>query len=154
MNLDPSAFVADPELIDGLEGQSTGICCVEETVLFRQGDPPSGIYILKSGSVTLTMTSPANSEALSLGARPGSLLGLPAVIGEAPYTLTAVAHPGAHLSYVPRETFAHIMGHDRALALKILRVLAAEVRTARTAILEQGPSAAPRRSRLTPSRQA
>jgi CRP/FNR family cyclic AMP-dependent transcriptional regulator len=154
VNLDPSAFVVDPELIEMLDSQASPICCDEETVLFRQGDPPVGIYVLKSGSVTLSMTSQVNSEALSLDARPGSLLGLPAVIGEAPYTLTALAQPGACLSYVSRETFAHIMGHDRAAALKVLRVLAAEVRSARTAILEQRPPLPQRRGRLTLSRQA
>lgn len=153
MNLDPSAFVADPELLEGLVQKSSPISCIQETVLFQQGDSATGLFILKSGPATLQMTSPANSNVLSFEANAGSLLGLPAVIGDVPYTLTAIAHPGAELGYISRETFTETMQLDGPVALKVLRVLAAEVRSARGAILEQSAEP-PRRRKLTPSRRA
>jgi CRP-like cAMP-binding protein len=153
VNLDPSAFVADPELIQGLDSQSTPVSCDEDRVLFRQGDSPAGLYILKSGSATLSMTTSASAEILSLEAAAGSLLGLPGLIGNEPYTLTAIAHAGAQLSYLTRENFTALMRSDPLLALKILQVLAAEVRSARSAILEQSGARQPRRRRLTHARQ-
>ncbi len=152
MNLDPTAFIAEPELIQGLESQSTPVLCTEDYVLFRQGDAPAGLYILKSGEVTLTMHSPAGKEIATTKATAGSLLGLPGLIGKQPYTLTAIAHTGAKVSFINQESFAGLMRTDPLLALKILQVLAAEVRSARSAILEQG-GLKPRRSRLTPARQ-
>lgn len=153
MNLDPSAFVADPVLIEGLEKQSTPISCREERILFSQGDEPVGLYVLKSGPVTLTMTSPAGKELISVQAADGSLLGLPGLIGNEPYTLNAIAHTGAELSFLTRDSFADLMRTDPMLALKVLQVLAAEVRSARSAILQQlAPGA--RRRRLTPARRA
>jgi len=152
VNLDPSAFVADPELLHDLEPQTSQISFEQETILFEQGNPAAGLYILKSGPVTLRMESPANSNVLSLEASPGSLLGLPAVIGDVPYTLTATAHPGAVLGYLTRESFARIMSTDGQLALKVLRVMAAEVRSARHVILQQSDKPRRRRARLTPSR--
>jgi CRP-like cAMP-binding protein len=137
MNLDPSAFVADPALIQGLEDQSTAISCREDRVLFHQGDAPMGLYILKTGEATLTMNSPKGKEIVSTKAAAGSLLGLPGLIGNEPYTLTAIAHAGAHLKFLDRDSFTALMRSDPALALKVLQVLAAEVRSARRAILRR-----------------
>ncbi len=153
MNLDPRAFVADPELIVGLDSQSTPFDCSEDRVLFRQGEAPAGLYILKSGSATLSMTTAASDKILSILASAGSLLGLPGLIGNEPYTLSALAHAGADVSYLSRESFSGLMRSDPLLALKVLQVLAAEVRSARSAILEQSSAELRRRQRLTHARQ-
>lgn len=153
MNLDPSAFVADMALIQGLDKESSPLACREDRVLFRQGEDPVGLYILKSGVVTLTMNSPLGKELVSIQAAPGSLLGLPGLVGEQPYTLTATAHAGAQLGFVARETFTNLMRTDSSLAFKVLQILAAEVRSARGA-LRQEFAAPPRRRRLTPSQHA
>jgi CRP-like cAMP-binding protein len=152
MNLDPSAFVADQELIQGLEKQTVSVFCSEERTLFRQGEDPVGLYILKSGEATLTMNSPVGKEVVSIQAAAGSLLGLPALIGNEPYTLTAVAKAGTQLGFLTRDNFTDLVSASPLLSLKILQVLAAEVRSARSAILRQRPAQAPRRSRLTPAR--
>ena len=137
MKLDPSAFQADPELIQALEKRATPISCGEERVLFRQGDAPLGLYILNQGEATLTMTSPAGQPIITTQAAPGSLLGLPGLIGDEPYTLTAIARNGAHISFVTRDDFDALMNSDPLLSLKVLQVLAAEVRSARNAILQR-----------------
>jgi len=137
MNLDPSAFVADPALLQSLEKNSTSIACSEDRILFRQGDAPTSLYILKSGCATLTMNSALGEEIISATASAGSLLGLPGLIGNEPYTLTAVALAGAKVSYVTRQSFTALMSADPMLAFKILTVLAAEVRSARNVILQR-----------------
>jgi CRP-like cAMP-binding protein len=154
VNLDPSSFVADPALIQGLEKQSTPVSCGEDRVLFRQGDSPVGLYILKSGAATLTMCSLAGKELVSIQAAAGSLLGLPGLIGDEPYSLSAMAHAGAQLSFLSRDIFTDLMRNDPALALKVLQVLAAEVRSARSAMREHTTTQVRRRRRLTPSPRA
>ncbi len=135
--LDPAAFVADAELIRALEEQSTPIRCDEDRVLFHQGDAPVGLFILKSGNVTLSMQAAGGKDILSFQAQVGSLLGLPGLIGDEPYSLSAVAHAGVELRYVTRDDFALMMQTQPRLALKILQVLAAEVRTARAAVIQR-----------------
>lgn len=137
MNLDPSAFVADPALIESLEKGSTLISCDADRVLFQQGEAPVGLYILKSGRATLAMNSALGEEIISATAGPGSLLGLPGLIGNQPYTLTAIALAGAEVRYVTGDSFTGLMGADPMLAFKILAVLAAEVRSARSVILQR-----------------
>jgi CRP-like cAMP-binding protein len=134
VKLDPSAFVADPELIQALEKHSTAISCDADRVLFNQGDHPQGLYILDHGETTITMASPTGEQLMSIQAHAGSLLGLPGLIGDEPYTLTAIARNGARLSFVPRDEFTSLMRADPPLALKMLQVLSAELRSARRAL--------------------
>jgi CRP-like cAMP-binding protein len=111
--------------------------CDGDRVLFRQGDDPTGLYILHKGNVTLTMDSAQGKTFLSTQAEAGSLLGLPGLVGNEPYSLTAIARQGAELGFVTRDQFNELMKSDPLLALKILQVLAAEVRSARNAILQR-----------------
>jgi CRP/FNR family transcriptional regulator, cyclic AMP receptor protein len=135
VDFDSSAFQAGQELIQTLASRSAFIECAEDQILFKQGDSPSGLFVLRQGNANLTMQSPAGSVVLSITAAAGSLLGLPALVGNEPYTLTATAAKGARLGFLTREDFSRLMC-EPATAMQVLRVLAAEVRTARRAIAE------------------
>ena len=136
MHFDSSAFIAEQELIDALAKRSASVSCAEDRVLFKQGESPAGLYILRKGRAVLSMQSATGVQVMSVTAFPGSLLGLPALVGNEPYTLTATALKGAALGYVAREDFASLMLTEPNIAMRVLRVLAAEVRTARHAISE------------------
>jgi CRP-like cAMP-binding protein len=136
MQLDPSAFLADSELLQALEKRSTPIICNEDRVLFNQGDASVGLYILSRGEATLSMDSGKNAAIFSCQATAGSLLGLPGLIANQPYSLTAIAHPGAQVGFISRDDFNALMQSESPLMVKILQVLAAEVRSARMAITQ------------------
>lgn len=135
MQFDPSAFVADPDLVHALGARATPICCETEQVLFRQGDAPVGLYILRRGGATLAMESPDGRSVFTMPAVAGSLLGLPGTVGNQPYSLTATAHAGAEVDFIPRDEVMTLMHTNPAISLNILKVLAAEVRSARRAII-------------------
>jgi CRP-like cAMP-binding protein len=65
----------------------------------------------------------------------GSLLGLPGLIGNVSYSLTATARKGSELDFIAREDFLGLMQTEPSLSLKVLHILAAEVRAARRALL-------------------
>jgi CRP-like cAMP-binding protein len=134
MNLDSSAFVADHELIQALRGRARAVDCGHDLILFLQGDGPVGLYILNSGEVTMTMESSSGDELITMRSEPGSLLGLPAVVGNCPYSMSAYAKEGAEISFLARDVFSALMLSEPKLAMMILRVLANEVRGARMAI--------------------
>ena len=134
MQLDPTAFLAEPELIRALSERATPIECDTDRILFQQDDPAVGLYILYEGEVALTMISQQGEEILAAEARDGSLLGLPGLISNQPYSLTAKARAGARVSFLGQEEFTALMQSDPTLAFKILQVLAAEVRSARQAL--------------------
>ena len=135
MKLDAAAFVADPELVEALRKHSVPVECGEDRALFNQGDAPTGLYIFHKGVVRLVMRSQMGDTLMNIPAIEGSLLGLPGLIGGAPYSLSAYAQKGAEVGFVSREEFARIMLSAPAIAVGILRVLAAEVRTARMALV-------------------
>ena len=99
VEFDASAFVADPELIEELEKRSTPVDCETERVLFNQDDPAVGLYLLRKGSVVLSMKAEAELPIFSVETGAGSLLGLPAVIGNQPYSLTAMARKGSQVQF-------------------------------------------------------
>ena len=134
MQLDPSAFVADPELVEVLWAQATPIDCTADRVLFRQGEVAGGVYVVDDGEATLTMDSVVGETILSIQTPAGSLLGLPALVGGQPYSLTAVARAGSKVGHIGREDFTAFMQDNPTWAFKILQVLAAEVSAARRAI--------------------
>jgi len=101
-------------------------------VLFRQGDAPIGVFILTKGTARLTRRL-GGKEVLTARVGAGSLLGVPAVIGAKPYSLTAEAMKGAELSLLTAGYFVHLMHTEPALSFPLLQVLAAEVRFAREA---------------------
>jgi CRP-like cAMP-binding protein len=133
VNFDASAFVGDVELIQALKERSRPVDCSEDRALFYQGDDPVGVYIVHSGVVALLMRSRDGDTVLEMTAEPNSLLGLPAVVSNSSYSLSAKAKAGAEVSFVPRELFSTMMLREPGLAVLILKVLAAEVRTARIA---------------------
>lgn len=122
--------------MEALGARAVPVDCAQDRVLFRQGDPPNGLYILHSGEATLRLDAPTGEPVIAMPAAPGSLLGLPGLIGNGAYTMTAEAKTGATISFLSREEFQELMLTDRALGMMILRVLAAEVRTARMAMTQ------------------
>jgi len=134
VSLGSSPFVADRELILALEARSHAISCAEDRVLFRQGDPPCGLYILRKGEATLTLESAAGEMVMRMQTAAGSLLGLSGLVGGEPCTLSAIARQGAELGFVKRDDFAGMLRTEPLLSFKVLQVLAAEVRSARQAM--------------------
>jgi CRP-like cAMP-binding protein len=134
VQLDPSAFLADPELIKALDKRATRFICDEDRVLFHQGDQPVGLFIIHNGEATLSMNPGASDKIFSCQATAGSVLGVPGLIGNQPYSLTAVAHRGAEVSFIAREDFNALIQSEQQLMLLVLQVLAAEVRSARLAL--------------------
>ena len=134
MRLDSSAFVADPDLVRALLPRSRPVACDSERVLFTEDERAAGLYILQEGSATLRMSSRDGETIFSIEVLQGSLLGVPALVGEHPYTSTATAHAGARVRFVSRGDFAAIVPADPLLSLKMLELLSAEVRSARNAL--------------------
>ena len=136
MQLDPSAFLADPELLEALRKHSIPLACEADRILFNQGDASTGLYILLKGEAALSMTGEDGALLMSIVATDGSLLGLPGLIGNQPYSLTAIARSGAQVNFIARDDFNALMQSQLNLLVKVLQVLAAEVRSARLAITQ------------------
>ena len=130
------SFVADCALLHSLESRSISVPCSNGHMLFKQGEAPTGLYILKSGKASLVMKTEKGMELLHLTVGPGSILGVPAVVGKDVYTLSAMACAGSEIGFIARKDFEELIQSEPSLFPKILEVLAAEVRSARLALSE------------------
>jgi CRP-like cAMP-binding protein len=130
------AFATHLELIDVLESRSLPIFCDQGRKLFIQGEACSGLYILESGEAALLLNAPSGRVVFCLSAGLGSLLGLPAVVGNEPYSMTAMVKKGSKVRFVTRYDFEKVIEADPQLYPAILQLLAAEVRSARLALTE------------------
>jgi len=128
-----NSFVADPELIEELEKIARPVSIGSNHILFHQGDAPTGVYLLRKGTARLTSRSDG-ADIFNVKVGAGSLLGLPAVIGMKPYSLTAEALEGAELSAVSCDDFVGLIQKEPSLPFRLLQVLAAEVRFARESL--------------------
>lgn len=134
--LDPSASVAGRELAEALAAHSTPVGSERGRVLFRQGEPCAGIYLVRSGRVLLTMTSTANQTCLRFASGADSVLGLPEMLAGEPFSLTAMAQPGSQVGFVDADSLQGLMAADATLSLKVLEVLALQAHQTRQAIFE------------------
>jgi CRP-like cAMP-binding protein len=128
-------FAADRALIQALEPRSKPVCCIQGTTLFRQGDAPVGLFILKSGEANLLMETRVGKPVMCVHAEAGTLLGLPGIIANEPYTMTALVRGGSEVRFVTTGDFEDLIQAEPSLYPMVLKVLAAEVRAARRAII-------------------
>ncbi len=134
VQIDPAAFVSDAMMIRVLNKRTVRVPCETERVLFRQNEPAIGIFIVHKGSVTLSFVSQDGHSLFAAQARPRSILGLAGVIGDKPYTLSATARGGAEISFISSADLKALMEAESPLSIKLLELLAAEVRSARKAL--------------------
>jgi len=137
MDFNLSAFVAEPDLLLALRRHEFPVDCLEDRVLFCQGDEPTGLYVFHSGAATMVLESADGTPIATVPMRPGALLGLQALVGGEPFSMTAAAKAGAQVGFVTYNAFLALMLSKPLLALMILRVLAAEVLSTRAAFSER-----------------
>jgi CRP/FNR family transcriptional regulator, dissimilatory nitrate respiration regulator len=130
------SHASDGRLIRALMKRSQAVTCGAGGTLFKQGETPKGLYVLEQGEAALMMASNAGRAVMCVEVGPGSVLGLPAVIANEPYTMTAFVRKGSAVSFISREDFELIVREEPELYPSILQILATEVRSVRQAIKE------------------
>lgn len=125
--------IAAPQLAAEIERQGSPFTPDEDGILFREGDEADAVYYLKAGEGRLSMLA-AEMKVVSMRVVAGSLLGLPAVMGGKPYSLTASIAGQAEIYRIDGESLRAILEQDAASCMDALRILAAEVRAAPLAI--------------------
>lgn len=131
-----TSFVADSALIHALEQRAVPLPCRRGVMLFKQGDLPTGLFIVRSGEATLLLTDESGNEVAQFNVGSGAILGLPAIVTKEPYSLSAMACERSEVNFVECAAFEELMQEQPSLFPKVLQVLAAEVRTARQALTE------------------
>jgi CRP-like cAMP-binding protein len=121
------AFISPPELVEELKPLGHAITCVRGTVLFHEGDPAKGVYIVLAGHASLTMTTENGATVLARSSGPDSLLGLPGTFLRGIYQLTCTIDQDSRLIFVEREKVLDFLRQRTDMCMLVLNVLGTEV---------------------------
>ncbi|HEY6137700.1 MAG TPA: cyclic nucleotide-binding domain-containing protein [Thermoanaerobaculia bacterium] len=99
------------------------------TVLFREGEMPDGVYLLQSGEVDLV-----HEHAATRTARAGEILGLSAVISGRTHLSTAVARTPAAVAFIGCEELRALVDDNPPIWFSVLRQLSQDVNASYDAI--------------------
>ncbi len=120
--------IIDRELAEKIVSQSAAII-PQDGILFRQGDSADCLYFVKSGEANLTMQ--AGNREVRIRAGQGSLLGIPAIVGNQPFSMTAKACWDAEIFRLSSVAFNDLIKSEPKMQQAVLLILAGEVRIAR-----------------------
>jgi len=129
-----SEYQASAELIAKFDQRAVQVVCTNDEFLFEFGDTATSVHFVKKGEVRLLMPV-SRTRAMGFRAGAGSLVGLPAAFSNEPYSMSALALKGTELGVMSRERFCELIATSPAFSFDVLRILAAETRSARRAII-------------------
>lgn len=101
--------------------------------LFRHGDAVTGVFLIMNGAVRLGLEGDLPAFPWrTLG--PGSLLGLPATLSDATYSLTAQVIDDVDLVFVAREPLLNLLREQQHLCFQVMNILTEELTQTRKAL--------------------
>ena len=96
-------------------------------VLFAEGEPARGVYILRSGRAAVSISSSEGRVVIVRMAQPGDVLGLNSVLRGAPYESTVRTLESCRTDFIPRADLMELMKTSHAGSQAILKILGQEL---------------------------
>lgn len=134
------AFVAQTELIAALQQRGSVSTHTKGTVLFRQGEPSRGVYLLLEGAARLSLQGDDNRSSTVRTVGRGYLLGLPGTILNSSYLFTAKLVQDSRVAFVPSGVLVEFLRTRSDLCFDVVELLGGE-------LLEMPPSVPQRATR-------
>lgn len=120
------------------------------SVIFSEGQPAKGVYVLCSGRAKVSISSSEAKTVILRIAQPGDLLGVNAIVKRLPYEASVETLERCQLDFIPGSDFLRILDRSKAAQVAVTRALANElseiVEHARSLLLSK--SAAEKLARL------
>jgi len=113
----------DPKTLKAFDAITFANIYPAETLLFAEGEPPRGLFILCYGSAKLTISSGAGKKLITRRIVAGDALGLASVLSGNPYKATAETVTPSQLKFVKRDDFLRFMNEYRDVSFNIARQL-------------------------------
>jgi CRP/FNR family transcriptional regulator len=97
-------------------------------ILFQEGDPPGGVYLIREGAIQVGTRAPDGQEVPLAVLEAGDTVGEMAPLDAGPRTATARAIAPTVADYVSREAFLAGLAVSPQACLRLLRLLAGRLR--------------------------
>lgn len=95
----------------------------KESILFVEGQEPTGVFIIRDGRVKLTTNSADGKSIIVRIAEPSELVGLAGVVSGKPYELTAEALEPLQANFIPRDAFVEFLREHGEATLRVAEIL-------------------------------
>lgn len=119
-------LISSAELREELERLSTIITKPKGSILFRRGEKPLGLFLVRKGRVGLCLDCETKAYPVrKLG--PGAIVGLPASVSGKPYSLTAEVIQKSELAFVPRHSVVSCLKNNPILGFEVVSMLSSEI---------------------------
>ena len=134
---------ADSFLHDFLGFEGTKAKCVRPRgfVVFSEGQPAKGVYVLATGRAKVSISSSEAKTVILRIAQPGDLLGVNAVLQGRRYETTVETLERCQVDFISRSQFLKILENSKTARLWVTRALSSEsselVERARSLLLSQ-----------------
>ena len=99
-------------------------------ILFRKGDPPDAIYLIKKGKIAVTTWTEGHEELFLAMLSEGDFLGELTLFDDSSRTTGAKAFEDAELIAIPREDFLVLLKKSPEVCLSMMKEMATRLRTA------------------------
>jgi CRP/FNR family transcriptional regulator, cyclic AMP receptor protein len=99
-------------------------------VLFAEGQPPKGVYVLCDGRAKLSICSENGKKLMLRVAGPGELLGLSATLSGHPYELTAETVDASQVTYVKRRELLRFLREYPIACMQVVNMLSGDLHSA------------------------
>ncbi len=132
-----------PESLRDLSSIRQNAFYPQSAVLFVEGEPPRGLFILCSGQAKLTASSKDGKSITLRQVERGEVLGLSSVVAHSPYPVTAETLAPSQVSFIPRDEFLRFLHHHGDVSMRVAEHLSMELHRAweQTRLLALAPDA-------------
>ncbi len=126
---------ATPEQLEPLAGLARAVHLPPGQVIFREGDPADGLYLIVSGSVRVAASNSQDDVQVSV-AHANDVVGEMGVLDGEPRSGTAMAVEPSAAYFLPAEPFLDVLERAPMVGMRLLGILARKLRETNTSLTE------------------
>ncbi len=119
-----------PQALQALEAIKSTATYPKGAVLFVEGQPPRGVFVLCHGRAKLTSSSADGKSLILRIANSGEVLGLSATISGRPYAFTAELTEPCQANFIERKQFLNFLRQHGEAAFRVAEQLSENYHTA------------------------
>src|ERR1700692_72700 len=145
-------FCAMPaEILRALDEMKERSTVAKGALLFEEGSPSQGVYILCEGRAKLSVCAESGKRLMLRVAGPGEVLGLGASLSGEPYEFTAELLDAAQVAFIKRKDLMKFLRDNPAVCMEVVHRLSEDLHGAYERVRTIGLTRA-RRARLQRAR--
>jgi CRP-like cAMP-binding protein len=121
------AFTGHPDLRAGFESLAPAKFYPRGTILFRQGEPSRGVYLLVHGRANLSLRADTSRSVTFRNVGAGYVLGLPGTILNGAYVFTAELIDASRVAFIPATEVVEFLRRRGDLCFEVVQMLGGEL---------------------------